>query len=633
VLKPSVRVARVLLWTRAQGVLLDVAAATLAGCALGEVLRHGPLGAGLGAAAGVVLAPRWTAAVAGRALQRGRPVLGRALEAYLEGGGLSLRPRLEAWVAARLVPVWPWQGLLGLALAGAFALAALAWPRTVAPLAPTTASVQLPVLDVTARVEPPRYTGWPEAPGALPQLRALRHSVVHLHVHTNATRVSLGEKGRPEAALVPEGDAVDIAIPLEASRTLRLAVPQGPVVLVELEAVPDEAPRVTLKAPAADRTLTARPDAFPLRASARDDVGVRTLGFRWTLATGQGEGMHFKSGAVPGHGRRGGQTAEATASLDPLALGMRAGDTLVVWAEATDGNLPDGPGVGRSDVRILRWEEAVADFTGTASGGLLPPPPSQLSERELLARTERLVRARPGRQERVRRATELAEVQRHLRESFGFFLQAESQTGPELDVDAAEVSESGDARARRQLAQAVSEMWGAEAELSMGNPAGALAPERAAVKALDAAFGTERLSLRARAPPDKPVDEGRRLSGAQAGLRPGPAPASAQPVRDTRAVEVLARRLLLSAEVGVTAETARALADALWALPSEDGLPLSALAAPLYAARDAAAFNAAARAAAVTLGRWLSPSPEVVPPVSREEAALFARLPLPPVPP
>ena len=33
------------------------------------------------------------------------------------------------------------------------------------------------------------------------------------------------------------------------------------------------------------------------------------------------------------------------------------------------------------------------------------------------------------------------------------------------------------------------------------------------------------------------------------------------------------------------------------------------------------------------LGRWLSPSPEVVPPVSREEAALLARLPLPPVPP
>ena len=82
------------------------------------------------------------------------------------------------------------------------------------------------------------------------------------------------------------------------------------------------------------------------------------------------------------------------------------------------------------------------------------------------------------------------------------------------------MAESGDVRARKFLAQAVSEMWAAEAELDVGNPKGALAPERAAVKALDDAFGHERLALRALRPPDKPVDEAKRLSGPQVGPPP-----------------------------------------------------------------------------------------------------------------
>jgi hypothetical protein len=113
-------------------------------------------------------------------------------------------------------------------------------------------------------------------------------------------------------------------------------------------------------------------------------------------------------------------------------------------------------------------------------------------------------------------------------------------------------------------------------------------------------------------------------------LRPAAAAAQAAPPRDTTQVEALARRLLLSAETGLTAETARGLADGLWALPAEEGLPAAALAARLYAGRDEASWRAAAREGAAALARWLRPSPEVIPPVSREESALLARLPLPP---
>jgi hypothetical protein len=630
--RASPRVTRVLGWTRAEGALLDVATATLAGFALFGALGHGRLGTAVGAAAGLLLALRWTKARAAHALQRGRPALGVALEAYLEGLGGSLRGRLEAWVSERLAPVWLPRSLGALAVAAALAAASVALPQRGVAVPPQRVAV--PRLSLTARVEPPAYTGLSPVQAELPHLRGLRHSVVHLEVHTTAERLALTLKGSPPEELVPVGGRVELSFPLDRSQSLRLAAEEGgPVLLLELEALEDEAPRVTLEVPEADRTVTAPPGRLSLRASAMDDVGVKRLGFRWTLATGQGEGMRFRSGGVAGQATLSGKAAEARAELDAVALGMKAGDTLVVWAEATDGNLLDGPGLGRSDVRILRWEEALVDFSGLASGGAVPPAASHLSERELLARTERLVRARVSGVQRRVRSTELAEVQRHLREAFGFSLQMESRSGPELDVDDAELAETGDGRARKLLAQAVSEMWAAESELAVGNPAGALAPERAAVKALDAAFGTERLALRALRPPDKPVDERLRLSGAQAGLRPAALAVAPGAPRDTHAVEGLARRLLLSAEDGVTAETARALADALWALPTEEGIPASALAAPLYAAKDEAALRAASRAAGVALARWLRPSPEIVPPVSKEEAALLARLPLPPLPP
>ncbi len=623
-------IALALLRTRALGALLDVCAATLGGLALGRAFGRGGTGAALGAAAGVLLALRWNRPRAAEALERARPPLGSALQAYLEGGGGSLRPQLETWVAQRLGPTWLPASLARLAVGAGLAL--LSQPLSRPRVHGTDAGQPgRPGLSVTARLEPPAYTGWPTVEVQLPAVRGLRHSRLLLEVRTTAAGLRWAEEGGPEHQLLPVDGRTSLSFPLERSGSLRLvAEGGGPVVLLQLEALPDGAPRVTLAAPETDSTVTAAPTPLSLRASAQDDVQVAHLDFRWTLAHGSGEGMQFQNGRLPGHLTLQGRTAEAAARLDPLALGMKAGDTLVLWAEATDTNSLDGPGEGRSEARLVRWEEALVDLSSSVAGARLPPPVSQPSERELLARTERLVRS-GARGARLReQSAALGDLQRHIREAFGFFLQQESRSGLELDVDEAEVAMSGDARARRLLAQAVSEMWSAEAELATGSPATALAPERAAVKALEAAFGNERLALRPFAAPDRPVDEGRRLSGAQGGLRPradGPATRLAP---DDGSVAQLARRLLLSAEEGVTVETARHLADALWALPVSTGIPAASLAAPLYAAEDGVSRDAAARAAAVALARWLRPSPDVVPPVSPDEAAVVSRLPLRP---
>jgi hypothetical protein len=625
-------VTRSLAWTRALGAFLDVAAVTLLLFAVGHRLGRPRLFVVLGLGAGGLLALRWRTRRAALAIQRGRPVLGTALEAYLEGGGGTLRPLLEKWVAARVGSVWLPRSFVGLAIALAAAAGVLAVPRPARPLPPAL-SAAVPTLSVTAQVQPPAYAGLPAYEAALPLVQGLRHSMVRLEVRTNAPRLLWAEKGGAEKVLVPEAGRATLSFPLERTVGLRLAVDgEGPVVLLSLEAVKDEAPRVTLEAPEADRTVTTRPGKLELAASAEDDVSVARLGFRWTLAQGLGEAMRFVNGVPTGHSAVHGRKAEATASIEPQALGMKAGDTLVVWAEASDANTLDGPGVGRSDARILRWDEALVEWNGPSTGTRLPPPTAQLSERELLARTERLLRSGATGQARRTRSEALAEDQRQIRESFGFFLQLENSTGTALDVDDAEVAESGDTKARKLLAEAVSEMWTAEGELAVGYPRGALAPMRAAVKALDKAFGNERLALRALHPPDKPVDEARRLSGVQTGLRPRAPDAPSAPQRDTSSVQALARRLLLAAEVGVTAEAARALADAVWGLPQESGLPASTLAAPLYAAKDEAARSAAAREAGVALARWLLPSPESVPPVSPDEGPVLARLPLSPAP-
>ena len=60
--------------------------------------------------------------------------------------------------------------------------------------------------------------------------------------------------------------------------------------------------------------------------------------------------MRFRSGALAGRTTLLGKTAEGTAEVDPVALGLKPGSTLVVWAEARDTNTLDGPGLGRSDV-------------------------------------------------------------------------------------------------------------------------------------------------------------------------------------------------------------------------------------------------------------------------------------------
>ena len=612
------RVAR----TRLLGSALETAA--LGGTLAGLALRWGPrilaLGVGLAVAAAVAL--RWTRRRAARAMEREVPALGQSVQAWVEGGGGLLRSRLAGWVEARSrIPRFT-----GRWIAAALGLVVLVagvrgWPSRPRPdIEPlTTRQAGPPALAVAVHVVPPQYTGLPEMDAAPPRVEAPKGSAVAVRIASSPGPVRVSEPGAPDRTLQP-GESISLS--LGTNLALRFEAAGVAPLVLQLLARPDRPPEVTLEAPDADRTVSRAPGAFVVRAMARDDVGVEGLVLRWTLAQGRGEEMRFRNGTLPAAVTTSVEGTAAAGVLDPHALGMRPGDSLVLWAEASDGNRVDGPGVGRSPSRLLRWETPLPEL---AQGGKGPPLPmkGQLTERELLRRAEGVVKSGLPAAERRRRAQAIGEDQRTLREAFGFFVQTETGEALQLDVDDPERAEDGQTSIRRRLAEAVSAMWEAEGALAVGDARGALRPMRAAVAALDAAFAAEKKVLAAGRPPDKPVDESRRFRGKQEGLRPR-TPAAARQERPGEAeVRALALELLLAAQAPEDPE-ARRLGDALWKVPPGTGLPAPELAAGLYAARDASEARAAVARAAGVLVAWLSPDAPAIPPRDPAEPGLLS---------
>jgi hypothetical protein len=475
-------------------------------------------------------------------------------------------------------------------------------------------------------VEPPPYTRLPATDATGPTVKALRGSRLTVAWLTEAPVVVVAEPGQPELHLAAAGGRAEQAVLLPRSRTLRATTGGGEALAVlTLEAVRDEAPEVELLAPAEDRVVATAPGSFLARAVASDELGVARASLRYTLSQGSGEAVRFRTGTLPSRSRPEGAGLVVEGPVDPVALGLSAGDTLVVWAEAIDGNAVDGPSVGRSSARLLRWEVPLPELGG-GTGAMPPPPRSLLTQRELLARTERLVRRGLTGVALAPASAELALDQRSLRVSFGQVLNADTGDALALDFDEKEAAESTDTRAHALLAQAVSAMWDSEAALELGQPRASLAPQRAAVAALDAAFQLVRMSLRPLGRPDKPVDEGRRLSGAAFDLRPRPVAAPTVEAPAPRLV-ALAVKLLGGAARGLDASEARALADALWALPPDVGVPAVELAASLYGAGTPEARTDAARLAGQALARRVHPARLAVPPLDPAGARLLARLP------
>jgi hypothetical protein len=209
---------------------------------------------------------------------------------------------------------------------------------------------------------------------------------------------------------------------------VRLVADEGiaPAPLVRaVEVYPDALPEARITVPAGDELLREVPSApRVVRWTARDDLGLGSVALKYIKSRGEGDAAKFTSGeaSVSNVERASGREWHGVASLDLARLDVRAGDTLVFWVEARDGN-PDVNHTARSASLAIAIAITGPEAARLNLGSLRPAEIGKflLSERLIIMHTEKLhnERARLNRDELMRRSATIAAEQRDFREGVG----------------------------------------------------------------------------------------------------------------------------------------------------------------------------------------------------------------------
>jgi len=284
--------------------------------------------------------------------------------------------------------------------------------------------------------------------------------------------------------------------------------------LIPLSVTRDRAPTIRIDTPARDLLLPSGNRTISIAISASDDLGLRELELRFTRVTGAGEQFDFVEGGVPVTIRRASDrqwTADASLALASLQLGP--GDSLVYRAVARD-RRPGDAGLAASDTYFV---EIAGPGQVPLEGIDMPPELDRhaMSQQMIVMKLERL-RARESTMAKeavTEEAAGLAAEQRTVRANFIFLLGGHVE---DEEVEAEQSHEIQEGRlentARKDISAAISHMTRAEQGLTAVDTAAALPPARAAVDALQRAFGRSRYLLRALAVRGR-LDPSRRLTG------------------------------------------------------------------------------------------------------------------------
>jgi hypothetical protein len=317
--------------------------------------------------------------------------------------------------------------------------------------------------------------------------------------------------------------------------------------LIPLNVQPDRAPTVRITAPGKDLLLPDGSRNIPLTVSAVDDLGLRSLEVRYTKVSGSGEHFEFVEGTLPTTVRRTSSTdwqADASLALRPLRLGP--GDSLVYRAVARD-QRPGETGAATSDTYFIE----IAGPGQVALEGVDMPPELDryaMSQQMIVVKIERLQRAQTAmtRAELAEAAASLAAEQRTVRANFIFLLGGHVEDEEEEAARSHEIQEGRlENSARREINSAISHMTRVEQRLTAIELGRALPPARAAVEALQRAFGRSRYLLRSLAVRGR-LDPSRRLAGELAGAGDWRRSADVSPPDRARGARVVFAMLLAS---------------------------------------------------------------------------------------
>jgi hypothetical protein len=481
--------------------------------------------------------------------------------------------------------------------------AALPWAVNRAPVENRTnrlATSGVGAWHVSVTVVPPPYTG--AAPKTFrdpEQVEAIEGSVMSLVVDSGAPDIRARTTSGVSRMTRSSDGAQTVRVPLSESGFV--AVESATVTrLIGVKVVPDHVPNVLVTAPASDLLLPDARRRISLAGAAADDIGLKSLELRYTTISGSGEQFEFREGSLPlTITRENAMSWRAAGELPLLGLGLQPGDTVVYRLVATDGR--GAKGIGSSETYMV---DIAAPGQATLAGFELPPDRDRqgMSQQMILLKIQKLHARRTSLSADALReeALGIAAEQRTVRATFVFMMGGEVEDEEE---EAAHSHEIGEGRlenaARRDMLEAVRHMMQVETQLAVPDTGQAIPPARAAVAALERAFGRRRYFLRT-LPVRSRIDPSRRLSGdlteardATRPLTPSEENAEARAMREALAELMALATHVSNATAGRAADESRRLARA-----AERVLALDPSAADL----QSASLRLARRASAVSSG-------------------------------
>jgi hypothetical protein len=277
--------------------------------------------------------------------------------------------------------------------------------------------------------------------------------------------------------------------------------------LYPIEVIPDLPTRIKIINPKPHTTIDiGQLPKVDLRVVLNDDYGIKDAHISATLSSGKGEGVSFTEKKLTFSDTfRGKKEVVLNKLLDLTALGMKPGDELYFFINATDNHGQ----ASRSDVYLVSIVDAsdLMSMAGMTNGVDLVPEYFR-SQRQIIIDTEKLLKDQPTLtiEEFKNRSNALGMDQKLLRLRYGKFLGEESESGGEGEDHDHEEPAYGDVKAlmdefahkhdiaedatffepelKAQLKAVLNEMWSSELRLRTYKPQEALPFEYKALRLL-----------------------------------------------------------------------------------------------------------------------------------------------------
>ncbi|RNI32473.1 hypothetical protein EFA69_03885 [Rufibacter immobilis] len=309
----------------------------------------------------------------------------------------------------------------------------------------TTTNVNAPVAQPKAilpaieqmhvRISPPTYTRKTRYAVTTPSFKAEVGAKVEWTVQTNQPVKSLqlvlgNQKPISLRAVAGREHTYTAAITVTQSTLYHLQLNGQNSDFYSIEAIPDEAPVLTVKKPAQyTEILFGEPQRVTVQATLQDDYGLKTADLVATVAKGEGEAVKFREQRIPLRVSFNGQPRQVQLNqiLNLQQLGMTYGDELYFYLQAYDNHR----GYTRTEAFLVEIEDTtIVETMDDLSLGVTPNPEYFRSQRQIIIDTEKLIQEQKSLAQPVfaERSNNIGVDQKLLRLRYGKFLGEEFES-------------------------------------------------------------------------------------------------------------------------------------------------------------------------------------------------------------